>query len=191
MKTNPLLHALLLAFGFVMLNCNNSKETTKPLAESLGTSYFPLNVGNEWHYEGVESQPKAIFILSRMEAESKEYFLFSSRQSVRGENGIFYRRVEDKEYLYLDFNRPVGDKWQQHPEQRFAHIASRNDTISVKAGMFTNCIQIIAESKLDKSEEWYAPGIGLVAWCLEFKQGVVIGGSFQLSSAIINGRIIP
>ena len=90
----------------------------------------------------------------------------------------------------LDFTRPVGEKWQEIPYERYSFIASRSETISSSKGSIANCIKIVSESEFDKTEYLYAPGIGKTTSSMELKQGTVIGGNISLTFAIINGDTI-
>jgi hypothetical protein len=76
------------------------------------------------------------------------------------------------------------------PYERYAFIASRSETISSSKGSIANCIIIVSESELDKTESLYAPGIGEISSSMEFKEGAVIGGEISLTFAIINGDTI-
>ena len=164
-------------------------------------SYFPLEVGNEWTYQRVGSGTWTNYISSKRTIGDKEYFVMSSKDIkdeppiellYREENNIIYRLIDNKEYVHLDFTRLIGDKWQKLPYERYIHIDSFNDEISVESGTFSNCIRIISESDLDYSEIWFAPGIGKVASKKDLKVGIIIGSPYSsLIHCIINGKQIP
>ena len=103
-----------------------------------------------------------------------------------------YILKDSVEYLYIDFNKAISDKWQ-HPffPQRYKYIVSKSDTILTDAGMFYNCIQVVDESDIDIHREWYASGIGLVKVSLTLKEGSVSGGVHFLLNAVISGDKIP
>jgi hypothetical protein len=184
---------LLILIVIGIISCNH---ITGPTTISTSSSYFPLQVGNEWHYDRLESRPFIICITSKKNIAGMMYFERTSSENqfsetLREKNRVIYRRIEGKEYAYMDFNRSIGEKWQESPHQRYAYIASCNDTISVRAGTFVDCIRIVRESDLDKTETWYAPGVGMVASNVEAKKNIIICGSCQLNSAIITGKSIP
>lgn len=175
----------------IFTSCDNGAHPTEPPSETQERGYFPLTVGNEWHYKAVEAQSWSVSVTSKVKANEKEYFVLTSGQVLRAKQGVIYRRVDDREYLYLDFTRSLGDEWEQSPYQRYAFVASRTDSVLTEAGHFENCAHIISDSDLDRSEEWYALGIGLVASHVQLKRGVVMDGYSQLYSAMIDGKGIP
>jgi hypothetical protein len=164
---------------------------------STSNTYYPLNVGNEWHYHRLESQPFTISITSKELIDGKTYFIKSSSKDqfsevLREKNSVVYRRINGKEYLYLDFNRSIGSNWQELPYQRYAYIASRSETISLRDSTLVDCIKIVSESEMDISTTWYTPGIGMLACDVVAKKDVsIINGSCRLYSAIINGNSFP
>ncbi len=194
------LYLFCILLGFIGLSaCKSPTEMNGSSSKKLPDSYYPLQVGNEWHYYELESDSFTISVVSKKNIDGKTYFVKSLSESessesneslVREENGIVYKRIEGKEYLYLDFNRNIGEKWQQLPYELFSYIISKTDTVYTNIGMLVDCIRIVSESELDKSETLYAPGIGLVSSSLDFKKGYVIGGSYGLIWAVINGITI-
>ena len=185
---------ILLNISFLaILSC---KHTSEPDLASLSDSYYPLHVGNEWHYTQVESDSVMRSIESTKYVNGKNYYVISqsdsetSDQLFREENGIIYRIIEDKEYEYLCFNCEIGEKWQELPYERYARIVSRSDTVRTNVGILTDCIRIISESKRDEIESLYAPGIGLVSSKVKAKDSAVIGGGLSLDWAKINNIMI-
>lgn len=173
---------------FIGIQC--CKQTTEPIP--LSDSYYPLQIGNEWHYTQLETGEVTRSIETTKHVNGKTYYVISqsdsksSNQLFREENDTIYRIIDDKEYAYLYLKREIGNKWQESPYERYAHIASRSDTVRTNLGMLTDCIRIISESKLDEIESLYAPGIGLVYSKMNAKDGADIGGGLSLDWAKIS-----
>jgi hypothetical protein len=84
----------------------------------------------------------------------------------RGVDGIFYK-----------FDASVGETWRVVlpwfdgvPDTFIATMQSRNDTVRVHAGTFTNCLRIFFDhpgSIDDEFWHWLAPGVGLVFHCVQ------------------------
>jgi len=193
MKTKVMFYSFVVSLALMGILCR--RHTSEPTPVS--SSYYPLQVGNEWHYDKVEGAPFTISVTSKKMIDSKTYYIKSSSEFEsneileREENGIVYRRIEENEYVYLDFNRAIGDTWQGPPPgKRELYIASRSETISTNLGVSHNCIKIVAEDELSKFEHIYAPGIGLVSLSMEAKNGYIVGGDSRLLWALIDGVVI-
>lgn len=170
------------------------KEDSRPVLPP--NSYYPLHEGNQWRYRQLEVGDHTIVVSRQETIDGKKYFVLSNSDTLsptlllREENGVVYRRIEGLDAVMLDFNRPVGEKWQMLPYERYAFIASFNEVISSSKGPIADGIKIVSESDLDKTESLYAPGIGKIRSSMEFKQGAVIGGQISLTFAIINSDTI-
>ncbi len=194
MKTKLIFYNFLVTLSLTgILCCRHTSESTP-----LSSSYYPLQVGNEWHYDKVESVSFTISVTSNKMIDGEMYYIRSSSEfksndiQEREEDDIVYRRIEENEYVYLDFNRAIGDTWTGPPPGRSElYITSRSETISTNIGVFHNCIKIVEEDELLKFEHIYVPGIGLVSLGIKSKEGSsVIGGGYGIRWAVIDGVVI-
>jgi hypothetical protein len=100
----------------------------------------------------------------------------------RGVDGVFYK-----------FNASVGETWRVAlpfeggvPDTFVVTMQSRNDTVRVHAGTFTNCLRIFFDhpgSIDDEFWHWLAPGVGLVFHCVQEPR--------ELYEANVNGVHYP
>lgn len=178
---------------FIGIQC--CKQTSEPIP--LSDSYYPLQKGNEWHYEKVESISFTVSITSKRVIGNESYYIrksseFESNEILeREENGVVYRNIEENEYVYLDFNQAINDIWIGPPpgESKF-YITSRAVTILTNVGFIYHCIKIVVEDELLKSEHIYAPGVGLISTNIESKKDNIIGGKYKLQWALIDGTVV-
>ncbi len=157
--------------------------------EELEGNYYPLGFGYEWTYDQLEGSGHTRSIIEQTEINGKIYYRDENDYSdhLRCENNKLYQLHDGKEYLIIDFNKPVGFEWD-HP------FFIRNNKILSKNASYDsleNCIVISSESAIDYSEMTYAPGIGLVSTHAEGRGDIIIiCGDSRLKSATINGETI-
>lgn len=185
------LHISALVCLILIISCNHN------VLPFDSDSYYPLQLGNEWHYYALESDSSIFKVDSTSVINDQTYFVISSVLEpeiagllLREKDGIVYRVIEGQEYLYLDFTRNIGESWQELPYARTSHIISKTDTVYTNNGMVVDCIKIISESSLDIIEQIYAPGIGLIHSNIELKDGIIIGGTIGLIWAVINDNVV-
>jgi hypothetical protein len=169
--------------------------------EESGVDYFPLNVGDEYCYGGLNTTSKCwtqkVWFSTVRKGET--YFAFS-RDSLRipcfyrkefGTGDVYMLDVEElREWRQYRFDTAVGDTFHTSLSYRYdtedvATVVSRNDTVETGAGVFTDCISIVTGQYGFEHEikEWFAPDVGLVQ--LEGDE------SFRLVRARIKGVDYP
>jgi hypothetical protein len=182
---------------------------TNAPAQGLDTTdYFPLNVGDTYHYyESLPCPPSLsqptfsvgyIVISDTMRVNGRKYFyvpgLYYGSDTVgvddKGNLLYHYRGVDG---IFYKFNASVGDTWQVSlpvvngvPDTFVVMMQSRNDTVRVHAGTFTNCLRIFFDlpgSIDDEFWHWLAPGVGLVFHCVQEPR--------ELYEANVNGVHYP
>lgn len=159
-----------------------------PEDEPSSYKYFPLNVGNEWHYGSVEADSVVISVSQLTMIFGKTYFKLSpnpSKNILRVENGAVYKNILGRDYLHLDFNRDIGDLWKQVYNNHTCYISSKSDTVITRTDTLYNCINIVSLSELDSSVSIYAQNIGLIYSRTYGKRSAIIGGGIGLEWAII------
>jgi hypothetical protein len=158
--------------------------------EDLSDNYFPLRVGNEWHYSRIECDSITFQINTKRNIHGIEYYSRISSDVYdpiyfRKDSGIVYWLHNDTEYVYLDFNRDTNDVWSHLPNWN-RWIESKIDTF----GQYYDCITVVSECSLSINRSIYAPGVGFVYHYHDFKHGYSICPAFGLDWGIINdGRI--
>jgi hypothetical protein len=182
---------------------------TNARAQGLDTTdYFPLNVGDTYHYyESLPCPPSLsqptfsagyIVISDTMRVNGRKYFyvpgLYYGSDTVgvddKGNLLYHYRGVDG---IFYKFNASVGDTWQVSlpvvngvPDTFVVTMQSRNDTVRVHAGTFTNCLRVFFDlpgSIDDEFWHWLAPGVGLVFHCVQEPR--------ELYEANVNGVHYP
>lgn len=158
----------------------------------LGSSYFPLHIGDTWTYDVAEAPPYITSITDSVIINDKTYFKksdlsFDFHQLFIEEDGVIYEYADGKEYVYLDFNKPVGTKFH-HPKFLIVKsIESKTDTITWHGYKLTDCITIISENKIEITKLIYMKGLGLLQIETKSSQNIIIGGDKVLDKAVING----
>ena len=159
-------------------------------------SYHPLQVGNSWTFSNFEDFTETIIDTQRISDEL--YFEFDQ---FRYYAGVLLRMSDDNklmmltggaEQVWLDFSAAVGDTWNvvsPGGDRWLVHLESKEDTVSVPAGTFTNCYRFWFEFWGADNDwvEWYAPGIGPVKRTL---LGFAVI-EYPLQHTIIDGVAIP
>jgi hypothetical protein len=172
------------------------------------TDYFPLNVGDTYHYyQSLPCPPSLsqptfsvgyIVISDTVRVNGRKYFyvpgLYYGSDTVgvddKGNLLYHYRGVDG---VFYKFNASIGDTWQVSlpvvngvPDTFVVTMQSRNDTVRVHAGTFTNCLRIFFDhpgSIDDEFWHWLAPGVGLVFHCVQEPR--------ELYEANVNGVHYP
>lgn len=140
-------------------------------------SYFPLEVGNEWHYYNYfafsfGSDSLIIKVESKERHNSKEYYAVYSYSPprteplgstlVRSENGRVYEFVDSVEYLIIDFTSDIMQSWIELPSNNIKTIISKTDTFSRNEKEIYNCIRYSIVDSNDSTVVIYGPDIGLL-----------------------------
>ncbi|RPI22231.1 MAG: hypothetical protein EHM61_22755 [Acidobacteria bacterium] len=149
-------------------------------------SYFPLQTGYRWVYS-VERAGGGLGWEVKVEAEESVSFLRSyhrlsgyfgpnDSRRVRATllGNVVERGKDGKEYLWYQFNAPVGKSWEMDiaPDNAPAcedgatlTIGARDEVVSVPAGEFRHVIRVDHIPRCVDAgitREWFAPGVGLV-----------------------------
>lgn len=142
-------------------------------------AYLPLQVGNQWAYQGFPS--KKVIVTDLIAGPDGLYyfsidkFLDASTRYIRTERTGEVREIDLQTgattVLYL-LGAPVGTTWSYMPLgyrvvcNSTAFLASRNDTVQVPAGEFHDVVRIdfLGGGCSDGGvlSEWFAPGVGLI-----------------------------
>jgi hypothetical protein len=172
------------------------------------TDYFPLNVGDTYHYyQSLPCPPSLseptfssgyIVISDTMRVNGRKYFyvpgLYYGSDTVgvddKGNLLYHYRGVDG---VFYKFNASAGETWRVAlpfeggvPDTFVVTMQSRNDTVRVHAGTFTNCLRIFFDLPRGIDDEfwhWLAPGVGLVFHCVQEPR--------ELYEANVNGVHYP
>lgn len=187
----------------VVISCNLRLWEPNSLIEQDTTrsdGFYPLQIGNEWHYNRIYSD-KIIYSLDSVAIiDNKKYYvikLFEScsgtvfgRQMIREENGVVYWLLGENEYVYLDTSKEINDSWLSGPNGRTRQIKSKNDSINTSCGTICGCVSVIDESATDSTLMIFAPNIGLVYMNYNFKNGYTLIDPQVLVWANIFSKIV-
>ncbi len=185
----------LFLFGFMVwsvlftANCQRT-DSTSP---APGEDYFPLQIGNTWHYQNDFDNRWQIEVTGRQTIGIYNYFVIEGRLFPYDQDSLSYFRkdnagrvyinFEDHDYLYADFD---GSNWETYNSMHSA-IEVEDLTVAIPAGTFHNCLQILFDNPQMVDEEMvndYAPGVGLVR-----SRGFF--SPIYLTSAFIGGTYYP
>ena len=178
----------------IFLSCK--KDPVSPVT----TGFFPMEVGNIWHYE---SHPNSfshaemtVEIVGTRVIDDNTYFIFETtypgtdqsdeRYFRLGENGKIFINWQGEEFLYIDFNRDIKDAWYSW-EDYVGVLQEKEKTLEVPAGRFTNTTQVFFDIGMIADEEFcetYANGVG------KLDISCVFGIPMQLTAAKISGVTI-
>jgi hypothetical protein len=181
------------SFFLLLIGTVPFPQFTPVTAQGLDTtSYFPLNLGDTYHYyQSLPCPPSLsqptfsvgfIVIKDTITIGGRRYYyvpgLYYGDDTVgvdsKGDLMYHYRGVDG---IFYKFNASVGDTWQVAlpfvngvPDTFVVTMQSRNDTVRVHAGTFTNCLRIFFDHPGSIDGEfwhWLAPGVGLVFHCVQ------------------------
>ncbi|MBW1792473.1 MAG: hypothetical protein JRJ14_09515, partial [Deltaproteobacteria bacterium] len=122
---------------------------------SSGPDYYPLQVGNEWEYEGYHyknggqtSYHQSTMIISKQDlgtgmiqyyGKKNEEFLIKSLEGILTPSGVFL----------LKYPLTRGEKWvsgKDNFDQRLFRIDDTGFSITVRGTTYNNCIRVIVTS---------------------------------------------
>jgi hypothetical protein len=183
------------------------------------TSYFPLNLGDTYHYyQSLPCPPSLsqptfsvgfIVIKDTITIGGRRYYyvpgLYYGDDTVgvdnKGDLMYHYRGVDG---MFYKFNALVGDTWRVAlpfingvPDTLIATMQSRNDTVRVHAGTFINCLRIFFDhpgSVDDEFWHWLAPGVGLVFHCVQEPRELyeaTVGGIHYPGTTWVHTNLYP
>ena len=184
----------LIALTFFLTLCSSAYSQTKK-----DSSYFPLAIGNQWIYKFNEGPFfDTVTIVDTQRVNGKQYYAF---QKYGGNRYIWFGKDTNRVYIIdtvanrlntsnvsecmvYDFSVATGESWELSLTNsaivcEYAGkitLAKKNDSIITIAGMFTNCYKFshtISPCKdAGRYEEWFAAGIGSVAYSEESLTGI-------------------
>jgi hypothetical protein len=185
---------LLLLFG-IITSCKKDDSSTV-----CNIDYFPLQVGNIWHYTHYVTE-----VTKKVELNNKEYFEVESKyivtDTVFSSYKTYYRRTENGQVYMLDnnsdtyeklyYNTCVSDNYSWTFKSTPDAYSAWEVTKTTHEGSFIindqeigNCIQFFYDLKEAVDDEHsiiLAPGIGRIA------SSSIWGINDSLKSATING----
>ena len=178
-------------FIIALFSCDSSQPIEQDNTE---TSYFPLQVGNEWIYE-VDRDTVQLYtkVTGKTTKNDREYFILNYVQyqgpgKVSEEKTMYlrspdgkkiYQYENDAETLFRDFSEVITDTNYTNK-----YITSKRDYIDIPIGRFNDVINVRAvgfDRDAGASMD-YAKRVGLIraGWCR---------GSFHLKYAKVNGKV--
>jgi hypothetical protein len=154
-----------------------SKAQT-PVTAGPYDSYFPLAVGNWWHFDrlsGHDTGIETIVAYAKAPDDSMAYqfdqFRGKNNAYLRwGEDGKLYMYGEGRKSMYLDFAAATGASWRfECPFQIGLFwditVMSRKDTVETPLGRFTDVVRFYFKGVNMSDNDWsesYARNVGPV-----------------------------
>lgn len=157
-------------------------------ARSSVSSYFPLQVGNRWVYQGW-APARTMAVTDQIAGPdgfnyfSIDNFLDLNTRYLRSDRTGRVQEIDPETgattLLYL-LGAAVGTKWSYQPlGLRFncspmAQLASRTETVQVPAGEFHDVVRIhfdLTCADGGVTSEWFAPGVGLIKRTMQSIEG--------------------
>ena len=182
----------------------SSLSAQEPTRKKPVVSYFPLQVGNWWIYEGFLGN---VSVTDRVTAANGfDYFVLDGYLGKRQVRVSRFDVVSElnaaggEDFLWYMLGAPVGTTW----EFRLAPgrdsclsgvsmvVASRTDVVRVPAGEFRNVVRLERRGPVRCGDfalgsEWFAPGVGLIR-----RQQLTISGleTSELLEAQVGGMLV-
>ncbi len=175
-------------------------------------SYFPLAVGNKWVYQMVDTlftDTATVTVADSQWVKGKLYYGLkrfsytytwlredSSKVYIVDTSAVRLDTSNIRETLLYDFSANTGESWEVSLSGSsdcslggILKLTSKNDSITTPYQFFSECY-LVTRTKLPcvdagRFSEWFAPGIGRVAYYEESISG--IRKYYLLSSNIITG----
>jgi len=151
---------------------------SNPVYPADSISWFPLAVGNEWHYQS-ENFTQTAVISDTIQRRGTVYYEYLVGEH---EMHYYFRSADDRLYLWhapdsteiliYDFTAAVGDTWKL-PEAfacdlgKAISLEERELTVETSADTFFNCVRFVHQPACfdaGRLETWIAPGIGPVRY---------------------------
>ena len=157
-------------------------------ARSSASSYFPLQVGNRWEYQGWAPSPTVTVSDQIAGPDGFAYFtvhnfLDLNTRYLRSDRTGRVQEIDPETgataLLYL-LGAAVGTTWSYQPLNYrnscnpTARLASRTETVQVPAGEFHDVAQVVFHRTCADGgliSEWYAPGVGLIKRTMDSIEG--------------------
>jgi hypothetical protein len=164
------------------------------------TSYYPLEVGNEWHYYDYYSfsfgtDSLILKVDSTTIRNGVEYFVLSTYTSsyydligqsyMRYDEGKYYTLKDSTEYLSLDFTIDINQSWSILGSNSINTIISKDSIIVSGKKTLEDCIVYLRVNQIDSSYSVYAKDIGLI----EHVSHAIYGASIESELRLIWAKI--
>ena len=174
------------------VSCNKEAPVLMPV---LTSEYFPLQVGNRWTFKSSFNNHIWIYEITDTKVFDEHVYFELVRTFTDGAKDTNYFRVaennvvliyKEQDYIYIDFERPVGEEWNSYGEN-YGYIRERNISLQVDAGSFNDVIEVFMDNRSvsDVFEfNRFAPGVGLV-------ESVRFRFTLTLINARVNGVNYP
>jgi hypothetical protein len=171
MKT--LLFVLIISFAFI--SCKDDKDKD----DSYSGGYFPLEVGNEWHYKQNWSNTDSAFyyikVESKIEKNNKTYYVVSfdgtnldglpQYKNIYTNDGIYYyENIDNEDKLFLVFKDTLITENTVMGLKLNCNISDVSQTLETSAGTFSNLATISTGAvEVDGGyTEVFAKNIGMI-----------------------------
>lgn len=184
---------LLLSINFFACNDNNPSEP------SLNSTWFPLQIGNNWQYATNETESVMTRNISGTIKIGKfDYFVWGAAGMTHADTircdeiGNIWKFSTGKDLLWFDFSRNHSETYTFPAgifgeDMVFNVQVRKNLNVKTPAGSFSQCIQFFFDVPQAVDEEMiftFAPQVGLV---VQQNNGWV---TYRLKSAQIDERKI-
>lgn len=184
---------ILLLIVLLSGSCNKDSNVLTPV---LTSEYFPLQVGNKWVFISSFDSSSWTYEITDTKIFNEHVYFERALTFSDGSEYIDYFRVaennlvliyhEEKDYIYIDFERPLEEEWDSYGEN-YGYIRQRDMSTQVEAGNFENVTEVFMDNRsISDVYEFnrYAPGVGLV-------ESIRFRFALKLISASVNGIDYP
>lgn len=168
-----LLFALIISFAFI--SCKDDKNEN----ENISGAYFPLEVGNEWHYIQKWTNSDSVYfyikVESKIEKNNKNYYVVSFDASnldaipeykhIYTDDGIYYyENIDNEDKLFLVFKDTLITENTVMDMKLNCNISDISQTLETSVGTFNNLATISTGAvEVDGGyTEVFSKGIGML-----------------------------
>ncbi len=175
-------------FGICMIVCLflSACKENKVSLEGLDNYYLPLEVGNYWKIDGVDTRT----VTETRVFDQKTYYAITSSYDtsyVRNEGDKIVEYYKGRTSTRFDLTANVNATWQYR--DYMVRLTSKTEAITIGGNVIKNCYRFYFDVPAMADEEyaiWLAPGIGFIQQeCL----GNCIGGKKILNELKLDGKV--
>jgi hypothetical protein len=173
--------------ALLFCSCNRESSVLMP---GLKSDYFPLQAGNRWVFISSLSSDTLSYEINDTIVFGEHVYFERVLTFSDGTKNTDYFRVEEnkvvliyyegKDYIYIDFDRPLEEEWNSYGDY-YGYIRQRNISTQVKAGKFDNVTEVFMDNRsVSDGFEFnrYAPDVGPVESI-----------RFRVTLTLINARV--
>jgi hypothetical protein len=174
---------------FMLASLTRAQDAKKP------PNYFPLDVGNEWHYRTTENGTKSNHILriGKLEEFKGEKLarlespdINRSEHLAQTDKGIFRHRANGDEvtppFCLLPYPATPGAKWSgvftiAKSQAKYTGEIVKEETVAVPAGKFKALRAVITleeKGKMIETTYWFVQDMGIVKQSFEIAGRAVV-----------------